>query len=886
MSAAPMTTEGKRALARTIRQLRAQLLEDLRDATERAYRLSLPVKRARLGHAANARRARFVGWIEDSVRHLPEKQRAAARERARTDIEKDAAALLVQRLVYLRLLEAAGLQPVPVLTGGWQSRGYLDFREFASALCTDPSDPSEGYATLLSLLYAELALDLPGLFGEVRLTALVPIPASSLRLVVEALDQPELASVWTDDTTLGWVYQYWNDPEREALDVKLNARQKLARHEIASKTQMFTERYLVEWLLHNSLGPMWLAMCRQHGWTADAEAPGADGGPSVLDDLDARRAAWRARREAGEVALDALMPIAEGLEDRWKYYVPQPIPDDAVTQAPASVRDIRLLDPACGSGHFLVIAFSLLFALYREEARHRGQVGQPAWTDEAIARAILERNLHGIDIDPRAVQIAAAALVLEAKKMAPDLVPEQLHLVAPDLGLARLPADDPARQALYRAVEADTGLPADLLDRVLDALSDADHLGTLLRVDDAVANALSTWDKKLSSAAHVQGHLFRGHGHQQTQLFDAAEMKPGFGPEKRTDVTPETAQKRLLDRLERFLAAHSSSDDLGLRLRGRQLAAGVRFVRLVREGQYDLVVGNPPYQGTSKMADASYITKHYQRGKADLYAAFLERGLQLAREGGVSALLTMRNWMFIKQYTKLREWLLQNYDLRALGDFDRGAFEDIPDEIVAVVVSVFRHTAPSVMPSVVIQPTPLDDKQRDLARTARKRAALQCMNSKHIFRPTDLVSIENRPIVYWWSDENFKLFNKTIFIKNVSPAKQGLITGNNTRFLRRPWEVHPEATGWAPYIKGADGRTWFEPVSEMVLWRFAGLQIHSFSQDGRQASRPQNPGCYFQPGVAFTMIGRAFSARLHRVPSIFGGALPGSAWVDETEAPG
>ena len=71
---------------------------------------------------------------------------------------------------------------------------------------------------------------------------------------------------------------------------------------------------------------------------------------------------------------------------------------------------------------------------------------------------------------------------------------------------------------------------------------------------------------------------------------------------------------------------------------------------LIREGTYDLVVGNPPYQGTSKMQDAAYVARNYPRGKADLYAAFLERGLQLARDGGTSALLTMRNWMFIKQY--------------------------------------------------------------------------------------------------------------------------------------------------------------------------------------------------------------------------------------------
>src|SRR5690606_33011606 len=98
----------------------------------------------------------------------------------------------------------------------------------------------------------------------------------------------------------------------------------------------------------------------------------------------------------------------------------------------------------------------------------------------------------------------------------------------------------------------------------------------------------------------------------------------------------------------------------------------VRFIQIAREGTYDLVVGNPPYQGARKLADTRYIDAHYADGSADLYAAFLLRGLELAREGGMSALLTMRNWMFIKQFVDLRKTLLERWDLRALGDFAVG----------------------------------------------------------------------------------------------------------------------------------------------------------------------------------------------------------------------
>jgi hypothetical protein len=164
------------------------------------------------------------------------------------------------------------------------------------------------------------------------------------------------------------------------------------------------------------------------------------------------------------VLADRLMPLHTDAERRWAYYVPQPIPDDAVAQAPESVRDIKILDPAVGSGHFLVVALDLLVALYREEARHRGiregEAGDEQWSDRAIVERILEHNLHGIDLDPRAVQIAAAALWLKARQVAPEAQPERINLVASNLRLASLPDNDPALVELRREVERETGIPA------------------------------------------------------------------------------------------------------------------------------------------------------------------------------------------------------------------------------------------------------------------------------------------------------------------------------------------------------------------------------------------------------------------------------------------
>ncbi len=442
---APMSTltpEAKQFLSTTVRALRERLLRDVHDEADRRYRLSIAIDKAGLDEAHRRRRERLEGWLDERVRALKPKSKRdeqALRARFLESAEKEAAATFLNRIVLLRHLEAMKLSKPEVATGGWKSKGYREWREFAPGLL---ADDTEGYATLLQVVFDDLAVDLPGLFGDVGLTKLFAVPPAALREVIEKLDDEALASAWTDDTTLGWTYQYWNDPERDLLDAKSRAGGKIEPHETASKTQMFTDRYMVEWLLHNSLGLLWLTICKKNGWVAEAE--------SVLPVLDARRAEWRKKREAGEVALDALMPVETGLEDRWKYFVPQPIPDDAVASAPGSIGEVKLLDPACGSGHFLVIAFDLLAALYREEARHTGK----SFTDREIAESILENNLHGIDIDPRATQLAAAGLYLKAKSLAKDARPKQLNLVAPALQLAALGKDGSAFRTSSRATSS------------------------------------------------------------------------------------------------------------------------------------------------------------------------------------------------------------------------------------------------------------------------------------------------------------------------------------------------------------------------------------------------------------------------------------------------
>ena len=883
-----MTPEAKSQLAKTIGALRKELVEALDASVKSTYRWGMPADG--LDEGLLARRKRLEAWVNEQAaddRRTPTAYLLALLEQA--------AATHLHRHVMLRMLEATpargkALRPTPVLTGGKRSRGYLDFRALAPALI---DDPSEGYELLLGYVFEDLALELPGVFGSVGIVDLVPLSVAMHEALVKALDATELVSCWTDDMTLGWVYQYWNDPARNILDDKLDEGGKIAPHELASKTQLFTERYMVDWILQNSLGPIWRDLCARNGWTMEVEADG------TLERLADRRAAWRAKRDAGEVTLTDEMPLHTDAERRWVYFLdtngegeageggiddssPQDRPRRAPPQDPgappalASIRDLRMIDPAVGSGHFLVVAMDHLFALHKEEARHRGLAQHPDWSDRAIVAHILGHNLHGIDLDPRAVQIAAAALWLKAQQLAPGAVVSTLNVVASSFGLKHV-ADNMAGavRSLRDELMLEAGIPEKLTNRILGALHEADHMGSLLRADRAVDDVI----------ADAEGNFRRGDDREQGDLF------AGYAERVRTPIPLEEVRATLVGRIEAFLTRHTGGDDLGLRLRGEQLSAGVRYLRMLREGSYDLVVANPPYLGTAKMQDARAVAGAYPRAKADLYAAFLERGLQLVREGGTSAMLTMRGWMFIKQFKDLRTWLLEHHDLRALGDYDTGAFAEIGGDVVTVTSSIFRRgrSAGARGPAVA---------QRMVeGGVARKRADGLAGAGVHCFDLDALKVVPAWPLVYWWSDDERAAYRRHPRMGQVSPARTGMKTGNNVRFLRAPWEItpfdwvslltthtdpSPMARRWVPYVKGAAGNAWLEPMQEVLPWNenSVALRLYGGSTIGHKETY------YFRPAVAYTTIGTNFTARAYRYRSAFdiGGASVFNADIAATTA--
>ncbi|WP_338089157.1 Eco57I restriction-modification methylase domain-containing protein [Nannocystis pusilla] len=507
------------------------------------------------------------------------------------------------------------------------------------------------------------------------------------------------------------------------------------------------------------------------------------------------------------------MELDSDAERYWAYYVPQTLPEDAPDHAPTSIRDVKILDPAVGSGHFLVIAFELLVALYDEEAGHRGEKGQEQWSEKKVAECILENNLHGIDLDPRAIQIAAAALWLKARETCPKARPHHLNLVASDLRLASLPTNDPALKELREAIKRDTGIPHELTDEIIEGLKGADHLGSLLRVAHTVEDAIKAYEDPAARKDEPDGQ---------------GSFLPTFA---------EEAKRNILERLETFLKAHTSGDDLGLRLRGEQLATGVRFLRMTREGTYDLVVGNPPYQDTSDISDAGNLERQFPDAGTDLFSMFITRAVELVVQGGWAAMVTKQDWLYLHRFRHLRRHLECRH-IFAIANLGAGAFAQIGGEVVQAVAFSLRASSESAADLAM---TVVDASE---GLDSREKAAMLHVAEPSRRYPAAYRNIDGAPLVLAWDNAFVSWYASTSKLGQECAVKQGLATGDNIRFLRSPNEIHPmrrqfvkfEDYGasevdvimapWVPYIKGAKGLEWFEPGTHAIRWAPAGLQIN------------------------------------------------------------
>ncbi len=347
-------------------------------------------------------------------------------------------------------------------------------------------------------------------------------------------------------------------------------------------------------------------------------------------------------------ALTAIVALYDATCERWDLEV------EHVRHRPKrDPREIAILDPACGSGHFLLYCFDLLECVY-EEAWHDRELG-PALQREygtwgafnrAVPTLIVERNLHGIDIDPRAVQIASLALWLRALTAYQErgLRPEE----RPRITRSHLVTAEPMPGEWSMLGEFVAGVQppvlGQLVHEIFEEMALASEAGSLLKVEEALRRRIAAAKAQWEAEPQVeQLALFGGSRPVQAQL--------GYDLSGITDTQFwSEAESRILEALEQYAREVS---DVRRSLFAQDAERSFAFIDLCRR-KFDVVLMNPPFGDASKPSK-TYIEKMYPRTKNDLYAAFVERGLHWLRRRGILGAITSRTGFFLTSFQKWRE---------------------------------------------------------------------------------------------------------------------------------------------------------------------------------------------------------------------------------------
>ncbi|WP_218071358.1 BREX-1 system adenine-specific DNA-methyltransferase PglX [Escherichia coli] len=583
---------------------------------------------------------------------------------------------------------------------------------------------------------------------------------SILRGLVDDIPEED----WEQVEVIGWLYQFYISEKKDAVIGKV-----VKSEDIPAATQLFTPNWIVQYLVQNSVGRQWLQTY--------PDSP---------------------------------------LKDKMEYYI-EPAEQTPEVQAqlaaitPASIEpeSIKVLDPACGSGHILIEAYNVLKNIY-EERGYRGR---------DIPQLILENNISGLDIDDRAAQLSGFALLMMARQddrriFTRDVrlnvvsLQESLHL-----DIAKL------WQQLNFHQQVQTGSMGDMFAE-----------NTALTQTDSAEYQLLMRTLKRFVNAKTLGSLI------QVPQEEEAELKV------------------FLDALYRL----EQEGDF------QQKAAAKAFIPFIQQAwilaqRYDAVVANPPYMGGKGMNGElkEYAQNNFPDSKSDLFAMFIERGFLWLKNAGFNSMVTMQSWMFLSSFENMRENILTNYTIETMVHMGNGVMKIA----FGTNATVFRNTnIPSYKGSFSYAENDDINEKGYPEEFPVKNERLKNATA------SDFKKIPGSPIAYWVNPKILSCFTLGTPVQVYSVPRQGFATGNNDLFLRRWSEISltkfsqfnsymddKNASKWFPCNKGGAYRKWFGNNDLVVNWDKNGAEMKSY-----EGSVIRNERYYFKEGITWSTISSSY----------------------------
>ena len=611
-------------------------------------------------------------------------------ERGFANVLRELTYTLLNRLVGLKAMEVRQLlflpppanpgapveqtEVVSAIPGQTRSRYLRDFRIVGGNRYKYENDAEEALVRdALTSAFHYVTHDIRVLFDPDHEHACVRPTHGTLVEVFRLINEDLPEDAYRAQDFLGWVYQFFNREEKKRVR-KENKGTPRSSYELAVINQFYTPSWVVKALVDNTLGRLWLQMHPDSSLRA-SEPPPLPG-----------------ERSSNAPVADYLVPHT-GEKIRF-----QQLTETTDVQSFKRARDITLIDPACGTMHFGQYAFGLFHRMYLDEIEHAGQDGwpeEPSISDPAeIPAAILENNLVGIDIDPRAIQIASLSLLLTAKEAALrngfsplDVKIKRSNLVvasAVNLGEEKL-------LSLLDSLDSKTGSPElreHLFKTIWDNLQHIGELGSLVQVREGVTRALEKW---VGAEARSKGisKFIRQATEKQLELGS-------IRADAERDHAKQLAQERKVLEQEALMlrgdllaavedAAARVTVDPSERLFAEDTARGLTLVQLLSR-RYDIAVMNPPY-GSFVPKTKSFIKAAYPLTSNDIYAAFVDRACQLTEPEGYVAALVPSSFKANSRFQSFRkEILLKRNPLIVMLDLGQAILDDATNETSGIVL--------------------------------------------------------------------------------------------------------------------------------------------------------------------------------------------------------
>ena len=577
---------------------------------------------------------------------------------------------------------------------------------------------------------------------------------------------------------IGWLYQFYNSEKREVVYDGSMKKEKINREYIAPATQLFTPDWIVKYMVENSLGKLAL------------ESTG----------------------------------VNESLKTNWKYYIESELDKNSEK---IKIEDVKILDPAMGSGHILVYAFDLLFEMYENLG----------WSTKDSVLSILKNNLYGLEIDERAGQLASFALMMKAREKFSRLFSVLKREEAFKLNTLIIEESNKLSEKIKNKLK-DKNL--NNLSKIIEDFEDAKEYGSILKLETIDKEILEKEFNLLKESLDNE---------QGTLIFNEDEL----------DINIEED----LELIESLIAQH-----------------------IALTNKYEVVVTNPPYMGNGRMNTVlkKYIETNYSDVKNDLFAVFFIKCGEITKKKGYLAFMSPFVWMFIKSYEELRKIFIEEKTISSLVQLEYSGFEDAT---VPICTFVLQNSYTDKKGEYIR----LSDFKGAKNQPIKTLEAIQNPNCGWRFqaKQKDFEKIPGSPIAYWVSDKIREIFEKNKKLGDIGEAKVGLQTGDNNRFLRLWNEVNYNKIGynmsnsqevleskkkWFPFNKGGEFRKWYGNQEYLVNWENDGYEIKNFyDEKGKLRSRPQNIESYFKESISWSKVSSSnFSMRFYQKGLLFADA--------------